>query len=213
METRSETKIVRMLVICALSACMLAGAAHAELYIFGQITGTDGVVCPDAFTMEVVEDGDQALFTFTNNCDSDGVLGRIFVKDSDLMTFNSIFDQSDGVCFSDTVKRPAMLPGGHALGFTPHNTYAIYAEPARPKNGLHHEDFVTVLFDISGGSSFGDIIASLNDESLGVGIHAQSLPGGSSAAFTATPIPEPLTLSLLGMGALLIRNKRRGTAQ
>ena len=104
-----------------------------------------------------------------------------------------------------------MLPGGNPIGFTPHNTYSVNADPARPKNGLHYEDYVSILFDMADGISFTDIIAEIDGQSLGIGIHAQSLPGGGSASFST--IPEPLTLSLLGIGALLIRNKRRGTAQ
>jgi hypothetical protein len=105
----------------------------------------------------------------------------------------------------------AMLPGGHPLGFTPQNSFGVYADPARPKTGLHYDEFVTILFDLTDGVTFSDVIAEIDDQSLGVGLHAQSLPGGSSASFST--IPEPLTLSLLGIGTLLIRNKRRGTAQ
>jgi hypothetical protein len=204
-------KLFRTLAVCVLCVCLLGASAHAELYIFGQVTGGSLDLCPDAFTMEVVEQGDQALFTFTNNCSTDGVLGRIFFMENDLMTFDSIYDQPEGVSFSAPIKENAMLPGGNPIGFTPHNTYSINADPARPKNGLHYEDYVSILFDLTGGASFDDIIGAIDGQSLGVGIHAQALPGGVSASFST--IPEPLTLSLLGIGALLIRNKRRGTAQ
>ncbi len=161
METRSEMKLSHTLAVCVLGMCLLGVSAHAELYIFGQVTGGSMDLCPDAFTMEVVEQGDQALFTFTNNCDSDGVLGRIFFMENDLMVFNSIDDQPDGVSFSAPIKQNAMLPGGHPIGFTPHNTYSINADPARPKNGLHYEDYVSILFDLTGGTSFDDIIVIL----------------------------------------------------
>ena len=107
-----------------------------------------------------------------------------------------------------------MLPGGNPLGFTPQNTYSINADPARPKNGLHYEDYVSILFDLTSGTSFDDIIAEIDGQSLGVGIHAQALPDGASASFST--VPEPATLALLGIGTIgtiLIRNKRRGTAQ
>ena len=94
METRSEMKLFRTLAVCVVCLCMLGVSARAELYIFGQITGGSMDLCADAFTMEVTDQGDQALFTFTNNCDNDGVLGRLFFMDNDLMTFSSIFDQS-----------------------------------------------------------------------------------------------------------------------
>ena len=213
METRSEIRLFRMLALCALCVGFVGMSASAKLYIFGQVTGGDLGLCPDAFKMEVTDvlGEDQALFTFTNNCDSDGVLGRIFFMKNDLMTFNSIEDQSNGVAFSGPNGRNAMLPGGHPLGFTPHNTFSINAAPPRPHNGLHYEDYVSILFNLTGETSFDDLIAEIDSQSLGVGLHAQALPGGGSASFTA--IPEPLTLSLLGIGTLLIRNKRRGTAQ
>jgi hypothetical protein len=211
METRSVVKLFRMLVVCVLGVCLLGASAQAELYIFGQITGESLDLCPNAFTMEVVEQDDQALFTFTNNCSTDGVLGRIFFMENDLITFSSIYAQSDGVSFSAPSDKNAMLPGGQPLGFTPQNTYSINADPARPKNGLHYEDFVSILFDLSDGTSFDDIIADINGQSLGVGIHAQALPGGVSVSFST--IPEPSTMALIGLGVLLFKPKKRGTAQ
>ena len=210
METRSEMKLFCVLGVCLL--LLLGVSAHAELYIFGQITG-DTTTCPDAFMMEVTElpGQDQALFKFINNCDNGGVLGRIFIMDNDLITFNDIYEQAEDVSFSAPVKRPAMLPGGNSLGFTPHNTYSINADPARPKNGLHYEDYVTILFDLGNGVAFGDVTGAISGGVLGVGIHAQSLPGGTSAAFTT--VPEPATLALVGLGVLLIKRKKRGTAQ
>jgi hypothetical protein len=213
MESRSEIKLFQMLAVCALCICIVGTSASAKLYIFGQVTGGDLDLCPDAFKMDVTDvlGEDQALFTFTNNCDSDGVLGRIFFMKNDLMTFNSIDDQSDGVAFSQPNGKNAMLPGGHPLGFTPHNTFSINAKSPRPHNGLHYEEYVSILFDLTGENSFDDIITEIDGQSLGVGIHTQALPGGGSASFVT--IPEPMTLSLLGIGTLLIRNKRRGTAQ
>lgn len=213
MRYRSEIQLFRMLAVCALCICVMGTSASAKLYIFGQITGGSMDLCPEAFTMEVedVLGGDQALFTFTNNCDSDGVLSRIFFMKNELMTFNSIDDQSDGVAFSRPNGKNAMLPGGRHLGFTPHNTFSVNAVPPRPHNGLHFEDYVSILFDLTGETSFDDLIAEIDGQSLGIGIHTQALPGSGSASFTT--IPEPLTLSLLGIGTLLIRNKRRGTAQ
>ncbi len=210
METRSEMKLLRTVAVCVLGICLLGVSAHAELYIFGQVTGGDLDLCPDAFTMKVADQGDQALFTFTNNCSTDGVLGRIFVMENDLMTFNEIQEvpaEKDWALY----EKNAMLPGGHPLGFTPHNSFGIFADPARPKNGLEFSEYISVLFDLTGGTSFDDIIGAIDGQSLGVGIHAQALPGGVSASFST--IPEPLTLSLLGIGTLLIRSKRRGTAQ
>ena len=211
MGTRSEMKLSRTLAVCVLGICLLGVSADAELYIFGQVTGGSVDLCPNAFTMEVVEQGDQALFTFTNNCSTDGVLGRIFFMENDLMAFHSIYDQSEGVSFSPPSGKNAMLPGGNPIGFTPHNAFSIDADPAKPKNGLHYEDFVSILFDISGESSFGGIIGAIDGYSLGVGIHAQSLPGGASASFST--IPEPSTMLLVGLGTLLFKPKRRGTAQ
>jgi len=212
MDTRSEMKLFHVGVFCLLFS-LIGISAHAELFIFGQITGDTTGLCSDAFLMDVTQQNGQALFTFTNNCDNGGVLGRIFIRENDLITFNSIYDQSDGVSFSDPDYRNAMLPGGHDLGFTPHNTYAIEADPARPKNGLHYQDFVTVLFDMNDGFMFTDLIDSISGGTMGIGLHVQALPGGASASFTATAIPEPATLMLLGIGAFLVQRKRRDTAQ
>jgi hypothetical protein len=210
MKTRSEIRLFRTLAVCALCICMVGVSAQAKLYIFGQVTGGDMGLCPDAFKMDVSPNPDnenQALFTFTNDCDSDGVLGRFFFMENDLMVYNMVFaaseryDQYDEIPFS-LYEKNAMLPGGHPLGFTPQNSFGVYADPARPKTGLQYEEYVSILFDINvdDGYTFDDIIAEIDGQSLGVGLHAQALPGGVSASFST--IPEPLTLSLLGIAAL-----------
>lgn len=212
MKTRSEMKLFDALAICVVCFCVLGvSRVHAELYVFGQITGGQTGLNPDAFTMEVTEAGmDQTLFTFTNNCGGEGVLARIFFMENDLMAFNQILEVPAGKGWS-LYEKKAMLPGGQPLGFTPHNSFGIFADPARPKNGLETGEFISILFDLVDGVSFDNIITEIDNQSLGIGIHTQSLPGGGSASFTT--IPEPLSLALLGIGTILIRNKRRGTAQ
>ena len=212
MGSYSEMRLFRTLKVCLLCFGLLSMSAFAELYILGKVTGgeTPGL-CPEAFTMDVQDPGGgQVMFTFTNNCDSDGVLSRVFFRKNNLMQFNSIADASEGVAFHLNEKN-AMLPGGNGQGFTPRNTFSIDADPAGPKNGLHYEDYLSVLFDLESGIVFDDIISAIDGYSLGIGAHAQALPGGVSASFST--IPEPATMALVGLGALLIRNKKRGTAQ
>ncbi|MHC5087255.1 MAG: hypothetical protein ACYSN9_05520, partial [Planctomycetota bacterium] len=55
MESRSEIKLFRMLAICTLCICMVGTSANAKLYIFGQVTGGDLDLCPDAFKMDVTD--------------------------------------------------------------------------------------------------------------------------------------------------------------
>ena len=169
--------------------------------------------------MEVEKRGEQqVLFTFTNNYDSvEGVLSRFYFMETGLLTYHKIEDYSmdtDGDPRNDVMfsyyAGNAMLPGGAPLGFTPQNSFGIFADPAGPHHGLHYGEYVSVLFDLN-GISFDGLINQIDGQSLGVGVHAQALPGGISASFST--IPEPLTLSLLGLGALLIHNKKRGTAQ
>jgi hypothetical protein len=104
-----------------------------------------------------------------------------------------------------------MPPGGHSLGFTPQNTFSIDADPAPPKNGLHYQEYVSALFDLSSGFTFDDIIDSIDNFSLPIAARAQAIPGGMGTTFS--PIPEPATFALIGLGALLIQYKKRGTAQ
>ncbi|MDH4203378.1 MAG: PEP-CTERM sorting domain-containing protein [Phycisphaerae bacterium] len=196
---------VWLLFLCLMDVSALANLS--ELYIFGQVTGSSTGTCPDAFTMEVQEMGTQALFTFTNNCDNDGVLGRIFIMENTLMDFVEILPPEDDLW--SLKEENAMLPGGHPLGFTPQNSYGIYANPARPKNGLGSGESLSVLFNLN--VDFVDLIGAIDGGDLGLGIHAQSLPGGTSASFST--IPEPATLALIGIGTLLLRRKKRDTAQ
>lgn len=217
MDAYSEKKLLRMLIFCVV--CLFAASVpmHAKLYYFGQVNGSASGPYADSFTMEVEERGTQVLFTFTNDYDSKGALSRLFFMDTGLLIFRSIEDYSvDGdddprndVAFSYYAGN-AMLPGGAPLGFTPQNSFGIFADPASPHHGLHYGEYVSILFDLD-GASFKDVIDQIDGRSLGVGIQTQASPGGASASFST--IPEPLTLSLLGFGVLLIHNKKHGTAQ
>ncbi len=69
-------------------------------------------------------------------------------------------------------------------------------------------EWVTIKFDLMGGGTLDDVIDELSDGTLRIGIKVQSFPGGSSES--GVNVPEPVTVALLGIGALfMLKRKRR----
>ena len=216
MKTRTEMTLFRLWTLCLLGLLLVSMPASATLYDMTRITSNGAGLVFDAgdFTMDVAAQAGGALITFSNNCSLDSVVTAICFLENDMLEFKDFAPSpvtSEGLAFS-VVTKNAMLPGGKPYGFTPHSAFAVDADPAGPKNGLSSGTSLGLQFDLVNGATFDTLISAFNQQSLIAGIHVQALPGEFSETFVNT-VPEPLTLSLLGIGTLLIRHKKRGTAQ
>jgi hypothetical protein len=217
---RKSSKL-QMKLLCLLAGVCLATSAQAELYILSRITNNSGGDL-GYFSIEILPQGmNQVEMTFTNQTTTDGVVTALYMNESSWLDYVDITSQYDAGqdeylntwTFTPNGDKNAMLPGGNEYGFTPQTTFCLRADPARPKNGLEAGDHITLLFELTNPTDFDfdDLVNSINQQELGVGIHVQALPLGTSDAFVT--VPEPVTIALLGTGALLIYRKKRGTAQ
>ncbi len=79
------------------------------------------------------------------------------------------------------------------------------SDPPPSTNGIDPGEEVAIIFDLIGGKTFENVIAELDDRTVRIGIHVIDLPDGSSEGATT---PEPATLGLLVLGALLALKRR-----
>lgn len=217
MNAYSEMKALRLAMFVLTGILLVGVSANAALYDLARITdnGKSLIFEEGDFTMKVTPYGDGALIVFSNHCPMDSVITKICFLENELIEFSDFASppvSSEWISFSvDSTN--AMLPAGNPYGFTPHNTFGFDADPAGPKNGLRPGESLGLLFDLTDGTSYDRVIRGFNELTLRAGIHVQALPGDFSESFISTPIPEPTTLALVSIGVLLLRHKKRGTAQ
>lgn len=159
-------------------------------------------------------DDNRVRFEFHNTSTiASSTIGRIYF-DSD--SFAGIWDieSGPGVQFHQDAT-PGHLPAGNLLEpvFGTNPSYSLAADNPIPHNGVNSGEWVGVTFS---DLTYDNVISSLNDASLRIGLHVTGLPDGSSAsainstAGTSTmPVPEPATIAMLGMGSLILFCRHR----
>ena len=144
-------------------------------------------------------------FIFQNESLVDSCIARIYFEDNLLLDGGTIVE-GEGTSFS-LPATPGDLPGGQTLNppFKRTCGFSIDAEPPCAHAGVNPGEFVKVTFDLVGGATFANLIDALNSSQMRIGAHIIALPDGSSES--AVNIPEPATILLLGLGAVILRRK------
>lgn len=163
-------------------------------------------------------------FTFYNNSSLQSSAARIYFDDGSLLGVDEITN-SIGYTEFDKALTPGDLPGGSLLAppFVADREFTIGSEAPPPWKGVNNGDivneWVTVRFNLINGGTLDDVVAELwrgidvmngidpgGLPYLRVGMHIIDLPGGYSESAV---IPEPATVLMFGLGALVILRKRR----
>jgi hypothetical protein len=129
------------------------------------------------------------------------VVEQLFIESSVIAGISFLGSSASGTVDFGSGQAGGNLPGGNGEGFD--EAYNIAANPAAPLNGIgrHSQDDVSpqagqFLLDLD-GATFEALLASLR-----IGVHVTGYDGEGSESFLSTPIPEPGTAAMLGIGLL-----------
>lgn len=205
---------LRVLSLVLAAIALTAGLAFSFPYAFNDIThnsSDDAAAGETQLFLDIAErSGHEVLFTFSNSGPKASSITDIYFDDDIPLLLFSAFMQSPGVDFSVGVVPPD-LPGGKDFHFTSNYGYGS-DEPVEP-NGVNPGETLGILFTMTDGYVFGDVVSALDAGSMTIGIHVQGFEDGGSESFVAvpSPVPEPGTVVLFATGiiGLAVYGKRR----
>jgi hypothetical protein len=157
-------------------------------------------------------------FRFQNAVGIQSSISEVYFDDGPLLGIASM-DQV-GASFTGGGATPGDLPGGQDLTPAFNATRAFSADAqGNPSNGLDvASDYLEMRFNLINDKTFGDILASINDGSLRIGLHVHSIgQGANSDGFVNTPpsvvipLPGAAGMGLAGLLGLATLRRRRGS--
>lgn len=189
-------------------------AVRGELYSFDAITandnsGTSSSTGESQFFMDVSTTGaGQASLTFSNVGPEQSVITEIYFDAAPELNFSIIeINNSGGVNFKLDSHNPKNMPAGQSLDNVFNSDLTLSAKSPKASHGISPFESLEIILDYDDSYDLFDVMAN---RTLRIGLHGQSFAGGYSESYlnTATHgniIPEPATLSMLFVGAFLLR--------
>lgn len=179
---------------------LFAGSAGAMICPLVPFNGN-----PDGLdiSVEVVDAGvGQIYFLFSNQSLIGSSMARLYFDDDVGLLSQMVSIVGEGTVFEQPV-HPGNLPGGRTLSpaFEAIEAFSAGSAPARPRNGIEPGESAIATFNLLDAFDFDDVCAALMGGGLRIGVHTIALPDGSSVS--AVTVPEPATMALIGLGALI----------
>ncbi len=211
--------------------CLCVPSVCASLYYFDVITSNtvNGSALESQLSVDVYANGIDAgtgnsivAFKFVND-DSTGylesVISEIYFDDGSLLTSATIINGT-GVLYVPGANPPD-LPGGGTIVPAFNATSAFSAQGANPapQNGVGPGEEVVLNYVLQAGTNINNVLNELNNGTVRIGLHVIGIDCDPSewgddnlvadCSESYVNVPEPATLTLLGLSAFLIRKRRR----
>lgn len=150
--------------------------------------------------------GSQVDFIFHNESLVDCSISEIYFEDNDSIMDYLWMTEGPGTAF-DTPATPANLPSGNTLSpaFTASLDLTYDSDPPVSSSGINPGEWLGISLGLN--CTFAALVEKLSSGDIRVGAHVIALPDGSSES--AVYVPEPMTVSMLGFGALCMAGKAR----
>ncbi|MHC4155419.1 MAG: PEP-CTERM sorting domain-containing protein [Planctomycetota bacterium] len=203
-----------LLALCAPARILHAAYIEPKTYPFEIFTSNGGYYdSPDIDLYVVVSNGDNSVdFTFYNESLIPSSLSAVYFDDGSLLGISAV-TSGPGTLFTQPAT-PGNLPGAGFLDppFVTTEEFCVDGDPPPSQNGVNPVgsgeplEWVQITFDLVGGGTLAHVLDELDTGALRIGVHVTALPDGSSES--ATNVPEPATVFILGLGALVVLRKR-----